>query len=95
MTTQKTGPVPQNTAGKGMPARAPRQQGPRTAASTTPKDASVEASLELPHERDQATDMTASQPNPRVEQAARDVGRGLKDTSKGAEMDRAYQKLKP
>jgi hypothetical protein len=30
-----------------------------------------------------------------VEQAARDVKRGVKDTSKGPEMDKAYDKLKP
>jgi hypothetical protein len=47
----------------------------------------------LPHERDQAVDMTNAKPNPVVEQADRDVKRGIKDTSKSVEMDRAYKKL--
>ena len=64
--------------GKGMPA----------------KDASVEASLELPSDRDQSTDMTAAEPDPKIEQAAIDLARGLSDTSKGAETDKAYQKQK-
>ena len=51
--------------------------------------------LPLPHERDQSTDMTPEAPDPLVEQASKDVKRGLKDTSKGPEMDKAYDKLKP
>ena len=81
-------------AGKGMPARSPQGDRARTGAPQTQHDASVEASLPLPHERDQSTDMTASKPDPLVRQAQRDVSRGIKDTSKGAEMDTAYNKLK-
>ena len=51
--------------------------------------------LSLPHERDQSTDMTAETEDPVVTQASKDLQRGLKDTSKGAEMDKAYAKLKP
>lgn len=51
--------------------------------------------LAMPHERDQSTDMTPEAKDPMVEQAARDVKRGVKDTSKGPEMDKAYDKLKP
>ena len=51
--------------------------------------------LSLPHERDQSTDMTAEANDPVVEQASKDLQRGLKDTSKGPEMDKAYDKLKP
>ena len=60
----------------------------------TPHDAAVEAQLKMPHERDESVDMTAEAPDPMIEQAAVDVARGLQDTSKGAELNRAYQKLK-
>ncbi len=80
--------------GKGMPAKIAQADRARVGAAQTPHDAAVEASLALPHERDQSTDMTAEQPNPTIEQAQRDVARGLKDTSKSPEMDQAYNKLK-
>ena len=38
--------------------------------------------------------MTADAPDAVVQQAQRDVKRGLKDTSKAPEMNRAYDKLK-
>ena len=50
--------------------------------------------LSLPHERDQSTDMTAKKPDPKIRQAGRDLDRGLQDTSKSPEMNRAYNKLK-
>ena len=82
-------------AGKGMPAKdAQEPQSSQAGRQITPKDASVEASLELPSDRDQSTDMTAATPDPKVEQAAIDLKRGLSDTSKGAETDKAYQKQK-
>ena len=80
-------------SGKGMPAKDPRAQRSRPGKQDTLKDGAVESSLELPHERDQAVDMTNAKPNPVVEQAGRDVKRGVKDTSKSVEMDRAYKKL--
>jgi hypothetical protein len=48
----------------------------------------------MPNERDESVDMTLDEPDPVIEQAAVDVARGLKDTSKGAELNRAYSKLK-
>lgn len=51
--------------------------------------------LHLPHERDQSVDMTPDVVDPKVAQASKDLKHGLKDTSKGPEMDRAYDKLKP
>lgn len=48
----------------------------------------------LPHERDQSSEMTADQPDPQIVQAAKDIGNGLKDTSKGAETDAAYKKFR-
>ena len=60
----------------------------------TPHDTAVEAKLQMPNERDESVAMTADAPDPVIEQAAVDVTRGLQDTSKGAELDRAYKKLK-
>jgi hypothetical protein len=77
-----------------MPTKTPRAQGSRPERAGSPKDTSVEASLELPHERDQSVDMTGGHSSAEVEQAGRDLRRGLKDTSKGPEMGRAYKKLK-
>jgi hypothetical protein len=48
----------------------------------------------LPHERDQSVDMTGGEPDALVEQAYRDVKRGLQDTDRGPPADKAYQKLK-
>jgi hypothetical protein len=95
MTRKNTPPnsATQAASSKGMPAREPRDQRSRPGEAGSPKDDAVEASLELPHERDQAVDMTNDKPNPVVEQAGRDVKRGVKDTSKSVEMDRAYKKL--
>ena len=78
---------------QGMPARSPRPQSDQTDHLRTPEDASVESSLELPHERDQATDMTADAPDPQIRQAAKDVARGITDTSKATELDATYRKL--
>lgn len=74
-----------------MPGKSPRAQRPLPDQPITPADRSVESSLELPHERDEAVDMTGEQTSPLIEQAERDVRKGLKDTSKGPEMDRAYK----
>ena len=48
----------------------------------------------LPHERDQAVGATAETPNPRVAQGAKDLERGIQDTSRTPEANRTYQKLK-
>ena len=39
--------------------------------------------------------MTDGQNSPVIEQAAKDIDNGLKDTSKAPEMDRAYKKQQP
>ena len=82
------------TAGKGMPEKTPLAQRSRPGKLTTPADSSAEASLALPHERDQSTDMTSQPASPEVVQGARDLKKGIKDTSKAPEMDKAYKKLK-
>lgn len=81
------------SAGKGMPARVAQPDRARFGQPQTLHDASVEASLALPHERDQSTDMTADKPDPVMTQAQHDLSRGIKDTSKSPEMDRAYKRL--
>lgn len=48
----------------------------------------------LPHERDESTSMTGGVPSTAVQQGARDLKRGLEDTSRAPEADRAYKKLK-
>ena len=58
------------------------------------RDTAFEAQLQMPNERDESVDMTPDAPDPMIEQAAIDVSRGLKDTSKGEELNRAYKKLK-
>lgn len=71
----------------------PQTQRARPDTQPTPHDAAVEAELKLPNERDEAVDMTATSPDPVMEQAAADVARGVLDTSKGTELNRAYRKL--
>jgi len=92
-TSAPTGPATP-AAGKGMPAKDAAPQTSQPGRQKTPKDAGVEASLELPSDRDQASDMTAAAPDPKVVQAATDLKHGLRDTSKGEETDKTYQKQK-
>lgn len=84
----------QPAAGKGRPARAPDGQGPQVNKQMDFKDESVRNSLELPHDRDEAQDMTNRQPDPLMDQARKDVANGLKDTSKGVETDKTYEKFR-
>ena len=72
----------------------PTIQRARVGKPPTLRDAEVEENLLMPNERDESVAMTADAPDPVIEQAAVDVARGLQDTSKGAELDRAYTKLK-
>ena len=93
-------PTPDNTpdqpaAGKGMPAKDPKPQRSLPGQHETPGDSSVKNTLELPNDRDQAVDMTDGQTSPVIEQAAKDIDNGLKDTSKAPEMDPAYKKQQP
>ena len=86
-------PTDTRHAGKGMPDKTPQDAGPQVGKPVTPGDASAEASLAMPHERDQQTDMTRDKPASEIRQASRDLKNGVKDTSKGPEMDQAYKKL--
>lgn len=90
-----------------MPATADRQKNEpsvdttkrQTASTPTSGDADAqnapqEESPKLPHERDQSVDMTHGKPDAQVQQAYRDVQRGLQDTDRGPPADKAYQKQK-
>lgn len=48
----------------------------------------------LPHDRDEKAGATGGVPSPTVQQGARDVARGLSDTTRAPEADAAYRKLK-
>ncbi len=78
----------------GMPVKTPAEGRPRPGRPTTPRDASDEASLALPHERDQSTDMTGESPDPQVKQASVDIQNKLQDTDKSPGMNKTYQDLK-
>ena len=75
--------------------KSPPTPSPSKVAQTQPGLLPSSDELLMPHERDQSTDMTPEAADPVVKQAARDVKRGLQDTSKGLEMDKTYDKLKP
>ncbi len=48
----------------------------------------------LPHERDQSVEMTGGEPSEEMQQAYKDVQRGLQDTDRGKPAHEAYQKQK-
>jgi len=83
------------TSGKGMPTPSPALGGglPEKR-ENEPGDAAIDVGLSLPHERDQQTNMTKDTPDPVIVQASRDVKNGLKDTSNGAETDKAYERFR-
>jgi hypothetical protein len=84
----------QPAAGKGLPDKQQQPQKPLAGRHETQQDRSVERSLELPSERDEATDMTAAAPDPKIKQAAQDVADGRRDTSKASETDQTYEKFR-
>ena len=57
-------------------------------------NAALSTSPELPNERDEKVDMTGGVQSARVQQGARDLKRGVKDTSRAVEADETYKKLK-
>ncbi|MES2226194.1 MAG: hypothetical protein V4540_00270 [Pseudomonadota bacterium] len=48
----------------------------------------------LPHERDEGVGMTDGVPSERMRQGLGDLKRGVQDTSRAPEADRAYRKLR-
>ncbi len=68
--------------------------GKKTSKQRKSRSPGVEVQLKLPNERDESIDMTHQMPDPMIKQASADVKQGLQDTSKSAEMNHAYKKLK-
>ncbi len=66
----------------------------------TPAEANVQVSIgqdsvpRLPHEHDESADSQTSEPRAVMQQAAKDLKRGLVDTDRGDEANRTYAKLK-
>jgi hypothetical protein len=85
-------PTREPGSSEGMTVRPAKDQPRRDEADAMQDPA--DTGLALPHERDQSTDMTDTEADPQVEQASRDLGRGLRDTDKGKPMNEAYRKLK-
>ena len=84
-----TGPEPSVDTTKRQ-APGPKTLGPLKAGQSAEK----EEKPKLPHERDESVDMTHGESDPKMEQAYRDVQRGLQDTDRGPSADKAYQKQK-
>lgn len=80
-------PVPQRTE------RRTNTTNPTERPGSGPEDLSG-PEARLPHERDEATDMTDGEIHPEVHQAFKDLERGLKDTDRGTPAHEAYQKQK-
>jgi hypothetical protein len=74
-----------------LPTRAPL---PAEKAAVDLTSAAASSEPALPHERDESVGMTGGLPSGAVQQGARDLKRGLEDTSRAPEADRAYKKLK-
>lgn len=88
-------PVREPGSSQGMTSVRPAKDQPlrdETQALQEPDPA--DTGLALPHERDQSSDMTNAETDSQVEQASRDLRRGLQDTDKGKPMNDAYKKLK-
>ena len=59
-----------------------------------PVPVNTPAELMLPHEQDESVGTTDGVQSATVQQAYKDVKRGLQDTSRGAAANEAYEKLK-
>jgi hypothetical protein len=68
---------------------------PHETGHTTPQsDGSL--SPRLPHERDESSDSQSSEPDAVMQQAKKDLERGLVDTDRGPVMDKLYEeKVRP
>lgn len=85
--------------GAGQPRQSPQTDRQPTREPQTARNESIKQSLALPRDRDESVAMTGGtsaarhEPDPQIEQAARDLAAGLKDTSRAPEMDRSYKKM--
>lgn len=99
MTIDRTSDQADATPAAASPAREPsvdttRRQAPAPSTQGPLKVPDGEGTPKLPHERDESVDMTHGEPDAQIEQAYRDVQRGLQDTDRGPPADKAYQKQK-
>ena len=62
--------------------------------TTLPATITTPSAPKLPHERDESVGTTGGVPSAMIQQAYRDVKRGLQDTSRGTAANAAYEKLK-
>lgn len=89
--------APRKTAnGRAAPAKTRSTRG---TASGTPvgvdlTTATASSEPKLPHDRDEGVGMTGGVQSARIQQGAIDLKRGVQDTSRAPEADRAYDKLK-
>lgn len=93
-TQELPGAQPQRSVNTAAPVQLAQDNVPR-AATRTANDAHLadqDALPQLPHERDQSVGMTDGNPSPKVQQAYKDVTRGLVDTDAGK---RAHNVGKP
>lgn len=68
--------------------------GPPKPASTNLTKPPAQNQADLPHERDETVGMTGGIPDETARQGHRDLTRGIEDTSRSAQADAAYRKLK-
>ena len=79
----------------GTGSAAPRRKPAAPATPAAPAGGVVTPSdAKLPHERDESADSIGAVQSEAMQQAYRDLRRGLPDTDRGAEAGRTYSKLK-
>lgn len=66
----------------------------KTIDTTLPATVTTPSAPKLPHEHDESVGATGGVPSEAMQQAYRDVKRGLEDTSRGTAANAAYEKLK-
>ncbi len=66
----------------------------KTVNTKLPATITTPSAPKLPHERDESVGTTGGVPSEAMQQAYRDVKRGLEDTSRGTAANAAYEKLK-
>ena len=67
---------------------------PVSAPSVVPTSVAESGTPSIPHDRDEKVGMTGGVQSARVQQGARDLERGLRDTTRAPEAEAAYRKLK-
>ena len=87
--------IPSVKTGAGTTAITPTRPKHRTSGRHRDAPATAKAlKPQLPHDRDETASALPAVASEPMKQAQRDLARGLKDTDRGAEAGRTYQKLK-